>query len=87
VADSRLTLKGQQVVRPLDDRFRFRPSGDEGPAGWWMLVAFDYTYPQMRWYDEKRWYEEMRGEAVLQEIGPGTVESITGALLFTELVK
>jgi len=41
---TRIELRSGVRVRPLDDRFRFRPSGDEGPAGVFVFCDFGFPY-------------------------------------------
>jgi len=59
---TRIELRSGVTVRPLDDRFRFRPSGDEGPAGRFVLCALGQTVPNT---DPD---EEMRGEEDIREV-------------------
>jgi len=76
--ETRVTLTTQQVVEPLDDRFRFRPSGDEGPAGWWLVVQYSHTYGEREIRMDP---VGLTGALVTEEISPSNVVSISGAVL------
>ena len=43
--NTRIVLKDGRVVRPIEDRFRFCPSGDEGPAGTLVLCSLGFEEP------------------------------------------
>lgn len=74
---TRITLTTNQVVRPMDDWFWFRPSGEDGPAGWWCVVQCDYTYSDRM----IRMDPYLDGVQVTLEISPNQIESIRGATI------
>jgi len=43
--ETRIELRSGATVRPLDDRFTFRPSGDAGPAGIFVLCSLGFEEP------------------------------------------
>ena len=65
--ESRLELWDNQTVRPLSLAFRFRLSGDEGPAGVFVICAAGRTIPTTDPDVEMRGAEELR-EVYLREV-------------------
>lgn len=72
--ETRLELRDKQIVRPLSLGFRFRPSGDEGPAGVFVICATGRTIPST---DPD---VEMRGAEELREVYLGDVAEIRRAM-------
>jgi len=76
---TRLVLKNNQTVVPLDNGFRFRPSGDEGPAGWWCGVV--YPFGPGKHEENTIGHVRCWGGQVADEISPGEVAEIHGAVI------
>jgi hypothetical protein len=69
-SDTRIELRSGVTVRPLSLGFRFRESGDEGPAGIFVCAALGQTIPNT---DPD---EVMRGEEAVREVWLGEVVAI-----------
>jgi hypothetical protein len=80
-SETRITLKTNQVVEPLDDRFWFRESGDEGPAGWWCVVRYPFTYGHRNVLMDP---VGLTGTLVCEEIHPSEIMEIRGAIVDPE---